>query len=163
MKKISTEQMRYRVPGVRDRFLQVHGRLIVVCAILCLLAITVSLCFVTIRSAYTLEPKTTLIYYGMVEDEEAAHALIQKYYDRLHIILFLYEEPSEQYEIRNSYGQYASYYYTKNQKSTDKYYLGAVFFRNNSRGSVYTVSSEDKATLSTEAFEMFINKVLEEL
>ncbi len=163
MKKISTEQMRYSVPKVKNRFLQVHGKLIALCAVICLLAITVSLCFVTVRQAYTLEPKNNLIFYGTVENEEEARALIRKYFDRIHIVLFMYEDNAGKSELVNSYGSTVSYYYTKNRFSSDEYYIAAVFGRNGTKGKVYTVSNKDKALMDAESFEKLINKVLDDL
>lgn len=162
MKKVSTEQMRYSVPGVKNRFWQVHGRLIALCAILCLLAVTVSLSFATVRQAYTLEPKNTLIYYGTVQNEEEARQLVLKYYDRVHIVLFMYETNARKSQIVETCGQKAGYYNSKNRQSTGDYYLAALFERNSAADHVYT-APRTETELSTAQLEKLVQRMLGEL
>lgn len=47
--EVTLEEMRYRVPGVRNRFFNVHGKIIAICAVICFVFVSFALALVSVK------------------------------------------------------------------------------------------------------------------
>lgn len=77
--KFSLERMRYAVPGVCNRFWSVHIGFILVCALICAMAISVTIGVIVIGGVQDLEPKPSAVFYCEVDDIGAVRKQMQKY------------------------------------------------------------------------------------
>lgn len=77
--KFTMEKMRYAVPKVCNRFFGVHIRFILLCALISVLAITVTLSAVIIGRVQELEPKPAIVFYCEVDDIDAVRSGVEKY------------------------------------------------------------------------------------
>lgn len=89
--KTNVETMRYKVPKVKNRFVQTHIKLIVICALICAVIILLSVSYVIIRQSYLLEPKTTILLFCEVDDIDKAQEQLAKYKDVFNIYFVKYE------------------------------------------------------------------------
>ena len=90
--KQNIETMRYKVPKVKNRFLQTHLKLIVICAVVAAVLILLAFSYVIIHQSYILEPKTTILLFCEVDDVEAAQNQLSKHADLFKILLVRYED-----------------------------------------------------------------------
>ena len=88
--KQSIEEMRYKVPKVKNRFIQTHAKLIIICAIVVATLIMLSFSYVLIRQSYMLEPRTTILLFCEVDDYDAAKAQADKYGELFNIYFVKY-------------------------------------------------------------------------
>ena len=89
--KTNIETMRYKVPKVKNRFIQTHIKLIVICAVICAVIILLSVSYVIIRQSYLLEPKTTILLFCEVDDIDNVQEQLSKYKDVFNIYFVRYE------------------------------------------------------------------------
>lgn len=89
--KTNLETMRYKVPKVKNRFVQTHIKLIVICAVICAVIILLSVSYVIIRQSYLLEPKTTILLFCEVDDIDLAQQQLAKYKDVFNIYFVRHE------------------------------------------------------------------------
>ena len=89
--KQNIETMRYKVPKVKNRFVQTHLKLIVICAIVVAVIVMLSLSYVLIRQSYVLEPKTTILLFCQVDNYDETQTQLSKYKDLFNIIFVNYE------------------------------------------------------------------------
>lgn len=89
--KQNLETMRYKVPKVKNRFLQTHIKLILICAVICAVLIMLSYSYVIIHQSYLFEPKSTILLFCEVEDYEETQKQLSKYDELCTIIFVKYE------------------------------------------------------------------------
>ena len=68
--RISTEQMRYRIPHVRNRFWSVHKSIIFLCLILLLILITFLSAFLSVRASALSGSRFALLFFCEIGDPE---------------------------------------------------------------------------------------------
>ena len=77
--KFSREKMRYAVPGVCNRFWNVHIGFILVCALIAAMVISITIGVIVIGGVQELEPKPSAVFYCEVEDISTVRKEMQKY------------------------------------------------------------------------------------
>lgn len=92
MKKVNGESVRYLVPKVKNRFLSVYLRFIILCAAVSLIAVTIALSFFTIRKSQQITGKPMFLFFCEVDDYEAAKAQLKKYSLSSDIYFVFYED-----------------------------------------------------------------------
>ena len=90
--KQNIETMRYKVPKVKNRFIQTHWKLIVICAVIVATLIMLSFSYVLIRQSYMLEPRTTILLFCEVNDYDEAKAQADKYGELFNIYFVKYTD-----------------------------------------------------------------------
>ncbi len=75
----SRERMRYAVPGVCNRFWNVHIGFILICALISAMVISVTVGVIVIGGVQDLEPKPSAVFYCKVEDISAVRKEMQKF------------------------------------------------------------------------------------
>lgn len=88
--KQNVETMRYKVPKVKNRFIQTHLKLIVICAIILATLVMLSFSYVLIRQSYMLEPRTTILLFCEVNDYDEAKAQADKYGELFNVYFVKY-------------------------------------------------------------------------
>ena len=85
------EEMRYKVPKVKNRFIQTHIKLILICAMVAAVLILLAFSYALIHQSYILEPKTTVLLFCEVENYEETQNRLSKYEDLFKIVFVKYE------------------------------------------------------------------------
>ncbi len=152
--------MRYRVPGVANRFFGVHIRFIIICLTAAVMAITVVLSFLTIRKVQMLFGKPLFLFFCTVDDPAATEKALHKYDITLDIYLVHYCEqfihteeddtyPNKPYDF-SSLGEFVEQSYLANS-DWDNATTAVVYI--NESGSIKVVTYEDltkKSVLESE-------------
>lgn len=107
--KTNVETMRYKVPKVKNRFVQTHIKLIVICAVICAVLIMLSFSYVLIRQSYLLEPKTTILLFCEVSDYATAQAQADKYGELFDIYLVNYVDVFTDENGKYDFSRYGAY------------------------------------------------------
>ena len=89
--KQTIETMRYKVPKVKNRFLQTHLKLIVICAVVAAVLIMLAFSYVIIYQSYVLRPKATILLFCEVANLDEAQSQLSKYDDLFNGYLVRYE------------------------------------------------------------------------
>ena len=99
--KTNIETMRYKVPKVKNRFVQTHAKLIVICAVILAVLVMLSFSYVLIRQSYVLEPKTTILLFCKVDDYNEIQSKTDKYSELFNIYFVEYVD-----DFTNENGKY---------------------------------------------------------
>lgn len=89
---VNTESMRYNVPGVCNRFWQVHMKFILMCLLVAVSLSVVAFSYSVIRSIRKLEPKTSCIFFCEVENYSAVEQSLEKYSPFVSVYFAVYDE-----------------------------------------------------------------------
>ncbi len=92
-RRTDLEEMRYRVPGVRNRFFQVNVKIIAVCMVLCFVAIAFTFALESVKEEMENKPKIKFFYFIKLEDPEATS-------DYLYLNRYVYEHCFVYYDER---------------------------------------------------------------
>ena len=107
--KQSIEEMRYKVPKVKNRFIQTHAKLIVICAIILATLIMLSFSYVLIRQSYMLEPRTTILLFCEVDDYDAAKTQADKYGELFNIYFVKYVDDFTDENGKYDFSRFGTY------------------------------------------------------
>lgn len=68
--EVTLEEMRYRVPGVKNRFFDVHGKIIAICAVICFVCVSFALALVSVKQSNEATAKPTCYFFVRLDDPE---------------------------------------------------------------------------------------------
>lgn len=102
MKQITTEEMRYKVPKVKNRFIAAHMSFIIICAIVTAITVILFASFLYVSESRKLEPKPAIIFTCEVTDIDACNRISDKFTQTVEIYFAKYDEQFENTK-ENSY------------------------------------------------------------
>lgn len=168
--RISSEEMRYKVPGVCNRFWQVHARFIVLSALLCAVTIILACSYILVQGLRKMEPKMSFIFFCTVEDSEQVQRVVDKYASTVDVYFAEYDSrfvpkaTAENDEIADTYD--FSFFGTFMEESYSTPHADMMFVvlqPDLSEGLAYLYKEFDYAsgdTLRTDDIDRIIGEVL---
>ncbi len=171
--RISREEMRYKVPGVCNRFWRVHTSFILLSAALCAVAIILACSYILVQDLRKMEPKMSFIFMCEVEDSEQIQRVTDKYAFTVDVYFAAYDSrfvpkamPEDEGETAsdNTYDfSYFGSFMEENYNSPRKDVMFVLLQPDLSAGVAYFYKEfdyADKATLRTEDIDKIIGETL---
>ena len=92
MKQITTEEMRYKVPKVKNRFIAAHIKFIAVCAVIAAIAVILFASYLYITEIRKLEPKRAFVFVCDVQNIDECNKIAAKFSNTVEIYFAKYDE-----------------------------------------------------------------------
>ncbi len=161
MKRITSEEMRYKVPKVKNRFIAAHAKFIIACALFAVISIILFASFAYIAESRKLEPKRAFVFTCDVQDIDACNKVADKFTQTAEIYFAKYDEQFAYNNEKCSF-DFSCVCNTEFKIEIDEN-TALVLFKNN-RSSYYDYTFEklelSNGALSAEQVEQIVREIL---